>query len=471
MTENVYYAETHVFGVENIPSDGEPIMIASNHQYSLNDALGILLAINDRKPNFIVRADVFAISKGFGKFLRAIGLLPAFRIGHEGSGAFAKNQDTFSMSEKALAEGETVVIFPEGGHAEGHWLNIFKSGMAKMAFEAAAMTDFEKDIQIVPACNHYSDYYGLRNRMLVQFGKPVSISQFYELYKTKPRTAQRRLLAFVRERIESMVLDEKDKEFYEELEFLRNGEFGTEFAVSQGFIPYDFKEKFESDKLLLARFLEARKAENPFLCILSSEEGQGIEELAKAQVDAQNGARESAGSAKSTGETESALLSVREYMKELSEAGITEHQISGNPSVFSTLMQSVALVLLLPLAVVCLWPSAICWLLPKFFANRAQGRMFEGTFVLAMNIVAIFPLLGILSFAVVWMKTSLLMALIYVLLFPLICLFEWKYVRTLRENIANWKWRRCCRKKKAAQLEQMRDKLFSRLSKIVGIGD
>ena len=64
-TEKVYYEETFVEGIENIPSDGTPVMIASNHQNSMNDALGILLAINDRKPNFIVRADVFGISAGF----------------------------------------------------------------------------------------------------------------------------------------------------------------------------------------------------------------------------------------------------------------------------------------------------------------------------------------------------------------------------------------------------------------------
>lgn len=97
--------------------------------------------------------------------------------------------------------------------------------------------------------------------------------------------------------------------------------------------------------------------------------------------------------------------------------------------------------------------------------------MFEGTFVIAMNVVALFPLLALATLIVVWAKASFLLGLICVLLFPLICLFEWKYVRTVRENISNWKWLKCVRNKKDAHLKQMRDNLFSRLSRIAGMVD
>ncbi len=438
-TEKVYYEETLVEGTENIPSDGTPVMITCNHQNSMNDALGILLAVNDRKPNFIVRADVFGISAGFGKFLRSIGLLPAYRLNYEGAAALSSNAATFKISEAALIGGETVVIFPEGGHAEGHWLNIFKGGMAKMAFEAAELAGFEKDIKIVPACNHYSSYHGLRGKLLVRFSEPVSLSPYYELYKEKPRTAIRRLSADIRSRIESMVLDIKDKEFYNELEFIRNGQAGDDFASGRGVDENDYSGRFESDKALISKFFEARKAENPNFRTVSSEEGQTLAELAALQADAQNDAATASGEAgdREPSPVERLLQDTRALLRDYAETGLEDRQFRDRPSVFGLALQILALAVLLPMALVCLWPSAICWFVPLYFAKRAKGDMFEGTFVLAMNILAIIPLAAIATFIFVSLKSTLLMAAICVLVLPLVFLFEWNYFKTLRCALAD----------------------------------
>lgn len=436
-TEKVYYDGTFVEGVENIPSDGTPVMIVSNHQNSMNDALGILLAINDRKPNFIVRADVFGISAFFGKFLRSIGLLPAYRLNYEGSAALSANTATFRTSEEALINGETVVIFPEGGHAEGHWLNIFKGGMAKMAFEAAEIAGFEKDIKIVPACNHYSSYHGLRGRQLVRFAEPISLSKYYDLYRDKPRTAARELATEVREIIESMMLDVKDKEFYNELEFIRGGQTGDEFASGRGIEEADFSGRLESDKVLVSRFFEARKAENPYFRVVSSEEGQTLSELAAIQEREQRETAAGEAGENSPSPVEKLLLDTRELLRLYSANGLEDRQFRDKPSIFGLVLQIAALLVLLPLALIFLWPSAICWFVPLHFAKKAKGDMFEGTFVLAMNVLVIIPLASIVTFIAVSLKFTVLFAVICVLVLPLVLLFEWNYFRTLRAALTD----------------------------------
>ena len=87
LTEKIYYRKVYYLNTENVPEDGTPLLIVSDHQNSLNDALGILMSISDRVVHVIVRADVFALSPIADKFLRSIGLLPAFRLNWEGEAA------------------------------------------------------------------------------------------------------------------------------------------------------------------------------------------------------------------------------------------------------------------------------------------------------------------------------------------------------------------------------------------------
>jgi len=121
-------------------------MIVSNHQNCINDPVGIMFSMLDRKPYFIMRADVFAYHPILNKFFRSIGLLPAFRIDYEGEESLQKNIDTFLLSENELVNGNTLVMFPEAGHQDKRWLGDFSFGYTKMVFEAAALHNFETEI-------------------------------------------------------------------------------------------------------------------------------------------------------------------------------------------------------------------------------------------------------------------------------------------------------------------------------------
>jgi len=468
-TERVYYEETYVQGVENIPSDGTPVLVTCNHQNSLNDALGIMLAINDRKANFIVRADVFALSPVLRKFLNYIGLLPAYRLNYEGSEAIKANASTFKISEQALIEGETVVMFPEGGHAEGHWFNMFKGGMAKMAFEAAELANFEKDIKIVPACNHYSSYYGLRNKMLVRFGEAVSVMPYYELYKTKPRTAMRQLTDEIHGRIEAMVLNIKDKEYYNEIEYIRNGAYGNRFAEIKQFEPEDFEARFESDKLLVDSLYNIRVKQDPYFVTVKTEEGQSLQEIADYQIDEQNKAFGKEGVLiRDSSRFEITMGHARSLIDKYRQLGINEKQFISKPEMFLAVLRILALVALLPVALVGLWPSVISWMVPKHFSNKAKGVMFEGTFVIALNLLVIIPFAAIITFVAASLSFTVIFALLYVLLFPLIFQFEWMYVQTAKQALADLNYIKAP-KSAIAEIQKERSDLFRELDELLGV--
>jgi 1-acyl-sn-glycerol-3-phosphate acyltransferase len=434
--EHVMYRKVHYINTQSVPENGVPTLIASNHQNGLSDALAILMSFRKKKKvRFIVRADVFSIAPGVNRFLRSIGLLPAFRINHEGEKSLSNNASTFRDSEKDLADGNSVVIFPEGGHQTGHWLGNFSFGYTRMAFDAAEMLNFEKDIVILPACNHYSSYFGIRQEYLVEYGTPISLKPYYELYKVKPRTAQRQVNKLVCEQIKNMMYRVTDLEYYDELEFIRNSSYGREYARRRGLNPDSFTDKFESDKDLVGMLEKATGRDVIKYYINSRSTGWEV-----ADGPLVEGTCYSIVNPKEVpAEKPIAYERARVFKNGLESAGIDEKYLDKPATAGGIFMKILGMLLLLPVAIVALWPSAVSWLVPKHFEKKMEDRMFQGTLLMAINALFIYPILAIITLAVVWPLWGFVQAICWVLLFPALCVFEWNYVgwfKGLRKDFA-----------------------------------
>ena len=385
-TDRIYYRRTWVTGRENVPPPGTSVLLVSNHQHALNDALCVVTTLRDRKVTFLARGDVFSLNPLLARFLRWIGILPAFRLKMDGVAAMQGNYASFGEAAERLAEGGTVAIFPEGKHQEGHWLGEFSPGYLRIAFGAAEATGFSRDILVQPICNHYSEYGGMRHERLVRYGEPVSLAAYYELYKTHPAEAKREINALLHSRVEALMLDVKDQDRYAETEFVRKTVFGREFARRLGKDPDRLPEKLEADQELV------RRLEDP---------------AAAAQAD----------------ET---LSLARKILRAERRMNVPDRMFDHQPRRRWTTLLGLGLLLTLPLALFCVWPAIPGWFIPKYFSDQTRGRMFQGTFLIALNVLLLFPLAGLLTIAVVWPLTGcLLLALAYVAAFPLLVLFEW----------------------------------------------
>ena len=91
VNSGLYFKKEHVVGIENVPANGTPVVVVANHQNCLNDPLCVCCQLTDRRMNFLARANVFN-NPVFNKALRAMGLLPAYRMSHEGLSAVQRNQ-------------------------------------------------------------------------------------------------------------------------------------------------------------------------------------------------------------------------------------------------------------------------------------------------------------------------------------------------------------------------------------------
>ena len=234
VNSGMYFRKEHVIGIENVPANGTPVVLVSNHQNCLNDPLCVCLKLTDRRMNFLARANVFK-NPIFNKALRAMGLLPAYRMVYEGYKEVLRNQETIDDACQALADGETVMLYPEAGHQDKRWLGIFKLGYLRIAFAAAEKMEFKQDVVVLPSCNHYSNYFHARTDMMIKFGKPISLMPYYERYQEAPRETMMEINKIVRAAIQEMMLHVDDLEHYDQIDFLRENGYGERYARKHGF--------------------------------------------------------------------------------------------------------------------------------------------------------------------------------------------------------------------------------------------
>ncbi|MDR1380197.1 MAG: 1-acyl-sn-glycerol-3-phosphate acyltransferase [Tannerella sp.] len=425
-----FYRKVYRVGAENIPPDGTPVLIVSNHQNCLNDPLAVILSFRDRKPGAIVRADVFAVHPLIDKFLRKLGLLPAYRLDFEGEESLGKNREIFNVSEEALVNGRTILMYPEGGHQDKRWLGDFSLGYAKMAFEAAELDGFRTEIFILPACNHYSDYFDIQKDVLVKFGTPVSIKPYYELYKSKPRTAQRQVNVIVREQIAGMMLNITDLDHYGAIDFLRET-YGWKYAAEHGYRAAYLPDKLLSDRAFFEALNGAKSEDEAF--------------VRQIYVDA---------------------LRLRD---ELAGLNIRDGQFDRVPGRGMIAASAVALLVLLPAWILSLWPNIIIYKAPLLVTRRMKDRMFQNSFLFGMSVLITIPVLYALTFFVARMYVHIAVAAAYVLLLPYLGLFAWYYRKYAVRTLQDMRFRRAVADgtDKISGLRTLRAAIHERLSKIL----
>ncbi len=381
------YRKVYYLNTERILPAGNAQVIVSDHQNCLIDAIAVMLSFKGvgRKPYFWARADIFAVSKLLEKYLRFLGLMPAFRMDHEGLEDVGKNNASFDESYHLLLNGQSVMIFPEAGHQDKRYLGHFTSGYTTMAFKTAEMSGWEKEIFILPAANHYTDYFGMRRQMCVMFGEPLSLKPYYELYKEAPRTAMRQVNQVVRQAVSSMMLNIQDLENYKAIDFLRSN-YGKTFALLRNMEYRTLPERL--------------KAEKEFVAELNSLEAQ-----TRSQIYA-----ESEG-----------------LRKTLEEKKISFRGLGKKVSWGSTILKLAGMLVLLPLWIFSLWPNFFNYWIPKKLTKRIKDKMLSGSFLLGIDVVVTVPLFALISFILIWSFMTIYMALIYLILMPPLALFCWHY--------------------------------------------
>jgi 1-acyl-sn-glycerol-3-phosphate acyltransferase len=117
-----WWGRLRVEGLDEVPSEG-PLLVVPNHD-SQWDPILIALAIKPRRRiRFLGRASLWKVP-GLGALLDALGQIPIKR----GAG----DVEALERAVDALAAGEAICVFPEGGLSWGERLRA-RSGVGRLA--------------------------------------------------------------------------------------------------------------------------------------------------------------------------------------------------------------------------------------------------------------------------------------------------------------------------------------------------
>jgi 1-acyl-sn-glycerol-3-phosphate acyltransferase len=366
---------------ERIPKD-QPIVAISNHQNGLSDALGILFAFkkDGRYPVFIARADIFK-KEIAAKLLRFLRIMPAFRAVDVGKEGLDDNDAIFNKSAEILTENGVVCLFPEAGHEDCHHLGTFKKGFARIAFNAAEMTGFSRAIYILPMSNHYSNYFGVRNKLVITIGEPFTFEDLYPLYQEHPQRAQKMLADRAREKVKMLMLDIEDKELYDEYDTIRTI-YDRELLQKENLSVSYFPNMLEADKKIVASLDRLRETDS-----------QKFDNL---------------------------MNSAKEYCRMLDKLHLRDWVFRQKLSIWGFLLRCVLAILLIPFLLYGFINNVIPFNVSTFITRKVKDQMLHSSFHFVIGALFAFPLWYLILFIVFWCVTGVWWwALIYLVSLPI----------------------------------------------------
>ena len=169
--------------VRGVIPDEKAVLICPNHTNTLMDAL-VVLRSRKAPTVFGARADIFS-QPTVAKILRFLKILPMVRR-RDGIRNVLRNYETMEEVQDVLANDTPFCMFPEGRHNPGRELQPLQKGVARMAFQSAAV----RPTLVVPVGINYSDFFHYRGSCELVYGDPIDVNAFLAANQDQPEGVQ-----------------------------------------------------------------------------------------------------------------------------------------------------------------------------------------------------------------------------------------------------------------------------------------
>ena len=205
----VYYPGKEVEGREHADQPG-PTLLCGNHPNTLIDPL--IAGIHLRPQVYFLANAGLWLNPVMG-FLIDPFCIPVARAKDKEAGATSgSKEEVYNRTFNSLETGKVVYIAPEGFSELERKLRRLKGGAAAMALEAEARNDWQLGVRMVPVGANYESPTTCFSRAFIRYGPPVDILPYRGQYEKSPMRAVRSLTNELTERMQSLLIQTKNKE-------------------------------------------------------------------------------------------------------------------------------------------------------------------------------------------------------------------------------------------------------------------
>ena len=212
-----HYNTFTVRGQENLPREGGCIL-APCHQQALMEPLAVLCTVK-KPPVYVARADIFK-QPTIRTILTFLRIMPVYRI-RDGRDTLSKNTEIFEKSRAAVTDGYPFCMMAEGRHNNRHQLLPLVKGMFRIAGETQRQMG-NTPVYIVPVGIDFDEYEQTYANVVVNFGKPIAVQPFMELFDTNEPVALNQMRDTVATAMRQQMYHINSSEHYEEIHTLCN---------------------------------------------------------------------------------------------------------------------------------------------------------------------------------------------------------------------------------------------------------
>ncbi|MCG8696847.1 MAG: 1-acyl-sn-glycerol-3-phosphate acyltransferase [Bacteroidales bacterium] len=208
-----YYRKLEIYEDYKLPKN-EPVILAPNHQNALMDAMAFVAPVRRHQIIFFARADIFK-KKAIAAILTFMKIMPVYRK-RDGVSSLQKNDEIFDAGAQFLKnKRQPICLFPEGSHGDKRRLRQLVKGIFRIAFKAQEEYKDKPGVKIYPAGVDYGCYPKFRNTLLVQYGKPIEVSEYWEEYEKNNAVGINKLRERLTEEIKKYIIHIESEEYYD----------------------------------------------------------------------------------------------------------------------------------------------------------------------------------------------------------------------------------------------------------------
>ncbi len=413
----IFYRSVKYTGKKNIPKN-KPLLFSPNHQNALMDPMAILSSRKFESSVFLARSDIFN-NDLLGNLFVNLKILPVYRL-RDGKEKLKLNEDIFNLSVEVLEMNKVLTIYPEAEHTPFRSVLQLKKGLMRVAFHTAAKNNFNIDLKIIPIGIYYENYWHYRSKLLVNYGKPISIIDYKQLYNENQQAALVKLKNDLYEAITQLAIHIKNKDDYNFYENCREL-FDYSTAKNDNLNHKKIYDKFLTDKKNIKK----------------------IDDLKDKDADKYSLLKEK----------------VTDYFEILKKNKLKDYLFDKPVTFIGNFIVSLLYVLLLPLKLAGFAYFAIPVCLPELLVKKFKDKQFHSSirYVVSFFLPFIWAVLG---FFILWIFVDLWWVK-FVFFFAYIPLFViWLEMRKLFKKIIG-KWRFLFNSKARNELKNKRTEIMN----------